>query len=234
MSKSFLLLAVASLTCCTSSVSAGDLSKIDRTIGKEPAYQSKAPSYCLLVFGSEAKTRIWLVLDGDVLYIDRNGNGDLTEAGEKLQVAEGNVVIDDLTEIDGRTRHQHLKIVLGKGEKGKRKLEHVSVETLGKFKEYSFVHESASRPQDAQVIHFNGPLKFGLSGTIELVRGEPNKIGAMIGTPVVKPTRYAFHSIVDHSKGIPDDIHPWAEIEFPAKDADRKPFVIKLALRQRC
>jgi hypothetical protein len=42
---------------------AADLSKIDRTIKKEPKYKGK-PKYCLLVFGPEAKTRIWLVLDG--------------------------------------------------------------------------------------------------------------------------------------------------------------------------
>ena len=59
-----------------------DLIKIDRTIAKEPVYQSK-PKYCLLVFGPEAKTRVWLVRDGDLLYVDRNGNGDLTEKGER-------------------------------------------------------------------------------------------------------------------------------------------------------
>src|SRR5262249_60230214 len=48
-----------------------DLTKIDRTIAKEPAYQSKSPSYGLLVFGSKAKSRAWVVLDGDVLYVAR-------------------------------------------------------------------------------------------------------------------------------------------------------------------
>src|SRR5262249_34625811 len=60
-----------------------DLTRTDRTIAKEPAYKSK-PKYCLLVFGPEAKTRVWLVLDGDRLYVDRNGNGDLTDDGECL------------------------------------------------------------------------------------------------------------------------------------------------------
>jgi len=60
---------------------AADLTEIERSIRKEPAYQSKTPRYCLLVFGPEAKTRIWLVLDGKTLYVDRNGNGDLTEGG---------------------------------------------------------------------------------------------------------------------------------------------------------
>ena len=53
---------------------AADLSKIDRTIKKEPTYKTK-PKYCLLVFGPEAKTRAWLVLDGDVLFIDRWADG---------------------------------------------------------------------------------------------------------------------------------------------------------------
>jgi hypothetical protein len=63
---------------------AADLSKIDRTLKKEPNYQSK-PKYCLLVFGKEASHRVWLVLDGDTLYVDRNGNGDLTEEGKRIE-----------------------------------------------------------------------------------------------------------------------------------------------------
>ncbi|HEV3448532.1 MAG TPA: hypothetical protein VG099_28095, partial [Gemmataceae bacterium] len=30
---------------------------------KEPVYQSKGPKYCLLTFGREGKTRVWLVFD---------------------------------------------------------------------------------------------------------------------------------------------------------------------------
>jgi hypothetical protein len=71
------------LLALSSAAAAADLTNIERRIEREPAYQSK-PKYCLLVFGPEAKTRIWLVLDGDMLYVDRNGNGDLTEPGEKV------------------------------------------------------------------------------------------------------------------------------------------------------
>ena len=63
---------------------AADLASVDRTIKKEPAYQSKSPRYALLVFGSEARDRVWLVHDGETLYVDRNGDGDLTGAGEKV------------------------------------------------------------------------------------------------------------------------------------------------------
>jgi hypothetical protein len=71
------------LLLCPAVTRATDLAKIDRTIKKEPAYKGR-PKYCLLVFGPEAKTRVWLVLDGDTLYVDRNGNGDLTEQGERV------------------------------------------------------------------------------------------------------------------------------------------------------
>jgi hypothetical protein len=72
--------------CCLSFSLAADAPlKIDRTIGKEPVYKSKAPKYGLLVFGPQAKDRIWLVLDGDTLYVDRNGDGDLTDPGEKIE-----------------------------------------------------------------------------------------------------------------------------------------------------
>src|SRR5437870_12141796 len=78
------LLVLALLSFCSAPATATDLSKVDRTIKKEPAYKGK-PKYCLLVFGLEAKTRVWLVLDGATLYADMNGNGDLTEPGERCE-----------------------------------------------------------------------------------------------------------------------------------------------------
>jgi hypothetical protein len=56
----------------------------DRKIRMEPNYRTKTPSYGILTFGPEGKDRVWLVLDGDTLYVDRNGNGDLTEPGEMV------------------------------------------------------------------------------------------------------------------------------------------------------
>jgi hypothetical protein len=58
--------------------------KVERTIAKEPAYQTDKPGYALLTFGPVAADRVWLVWDGPTLYVDRNGNGDLTEAGDKV------------------------------------------------------------------------------------------------------------------------------------------------------
>jgi hypothetical protein len=83
MNRSTFLAVLTCIGLCAPPLFAEDLSRIDRNIGKEPAYKSK-PKYCLLVFGRAARTRVWLVLDGDTLYVDRNANGDLTEEGEKV------------------------------------------------------------------------------------------------------------------------------------------------------
>jgi hypothetical protein len=84
-----------------------DLGEVDRTLEKEPAYKGD-PKYCLVVFGPEGKTRVWLVLDGDVLYVDRNGNGDLTEEGERVEPKPENKygrTFQAVTVRDGRLTH---------------------------------------------------------------------------------------------------------------------------------
>ena len=84
MGKISCLSAAVLLFCVGStSVFAVDPPKVDRAIAKEPAYKDK-PKYCQLVFGPTASDRVWLVQDGDVLYVDRKGNGDLTGADCKI------------------------------------------------------------------------------------------------------------------------------------------------------
>ena len=60
--------------------------KIDRTIKKEPKYINE-PKYVLLAFGPRPSSRSGSRSTATSLYIDRNGNGDLTEDGERLRTA---------------------------------------------------------------------------------------------------------------------------------------------------
>src|SRR5947209_1305957 len=83
MMLSRLLSIVFLLALSSAAAAAVDLANIERRIAREPTYQNK-PKYCLLVLGPEAKKHVWLVQDGATLYVDRNGNGDLTEADEKV------------------------------------------------------------------------------------------------------------------------------------------------------
>src|SRR5262249_27485138 len=93
-----ILLPLVGLLFLAAPARAVDYDKIDRKLVKEPAYTQQAPAtvllrairgvpqdrpkYALLLFGREAKVRVWVVLHGDGLYLDRNGDGDLTGADE--------------------------------------------------------------------------------------------------------------------------------------------------------
>lgn len=58
------------------------LANVKRPIRREPVWTSRMPRYCLFVVSPER--RIWFVVDGDDLYMDINGDCDLTDPGEKL------------------------------------------------------------------------------------------------------------------------------------------------------
>ncbi len=115
MIRTDLLLTIAAL--CARPTSAAPPS-IDRSIHREPTYQTKSPKYGQLVFGPEGRDRVWLVRDGDTLYVDRNGNGDLTGPGKKIP-AERSPGRDSANEgysfsigdvkVGGRT-HKHLAV----------------------------------------------------------------------------------------------------------------------------
>lgn len=115
MLRIFLLALVALLLAGKASA---DQPPIDRTIAKQPSYQTKRPGYALLVFGSQGRDRVWLVRDGSVLYVDRNGNGDLTEPGERTELPKQTGAKQDNGEtfevrdvtVGGRT-HKDLSVI---------------------------------------------------------------------------------------------------------------------------
>lgn len=105
-----------------------DLNKVVKQIGKEPNYTSKKPLYALAVFGAEAKTSVWMVLDKtkadaashDVLYIDLNANGDLTDAGERIvdkkaKNGSSHFDIPNFTDPNGGATHTEINLGLWKG-----------------------------------------------------------------------------------------------------------------------
>ena len=64
------------------------VSHYDRTIIKEPTYQS-TPKYSLITLGNSGDVKVWMVEDGKRLFVDRNANGDLTDDGPPIE--PGNV-----------------------------------------------------------------------------------------------------------------------------------------------
>jgi hypothetical protein len=112
MNRSLFFTLLAVLVQSAIPTQAADLTRIERTIAKEPAYKSKSQKYCLLVFGPEAKTKVWLVLDGGTLYIDRNGNGDLTEKGKRVEgKGFGGYFFEAGDVKDGALTHTNIRVV---------------------------------------------------------------------------------------------------------------------------
>jgi hypothetical protein len=285
------LLVVAWIVLGTGPALAVDLTKIDRTIGKEPAYLSKSPKYCLLVFGAKAETRVWLVLDlvaepweangaKNFLYVDRNGNGDLTEPGERVLCTmlerQGYVTsfspkphvtqvpqfkVGAIVERDGKTRHTDLTLEVGSYVQDYRPCSlSLKVNTREMQSAGGQLLRFADRPQDAPIIHFNGPLTLRVcmeTGVLhvpisydvdspkrrrwydehpptyeerKLIRGESCSLYAQLGTQGLGRGTFAALS----AGAVPEDVHPEAEITYSTKDPKKPPIVARVTLKQRC
>jgi hypothetical protein len=210
-----------------------DLSRLrDRPI-KEPTYGSNVQKYCLLVFGPRAEKPIWIVVDGTTLFVDANGNGDLTEpleavAGdgrwymvphvvllEKLVVSIGvNLNLEnDVVWISGKDRPHDRSMI-----------RQAAVDTRGRLR-------FAPRRADAPVIWFDGPLQMSLRVVETLHRNETRPwFSAMIGTPGVGPGTFA---AINHFL-VPDDVHPIAEVLPSGDTSDVHGAVQRFTLKDRC
>lgn len=151
-----------------------DLTQIPRTIAKEPVYQTNSQKYCLLLLGPQARTRLWFVVDGKTAYLDRNGNGDLTEAGER-EFSPGirsykSFSFKHIKEVDGTT-HANLRISVNDKSQFR-----IYLSVAGGDRQYVGLGRSTYRkprlaetPQHAPIIHLNGPMTFGRYGPLVLV-----------------------------------------------------------------
>jgi hypothetical protein len=167
------------------------------------------------------------------LYVDRNCNGDLTEEGNRLiikrnpkqkkagkssAVASVPVVITDR---DG-AKHR-LTFRLTSSGVGLVARCHGS-QYVGSTYRDDLVF--ASRPQDAPIVHLNGPL------TLQLVDpprqwspGEKVNLVVLFGTPGLGKGTFAYMI-----QGFPS--RPTAKIQFPTRKPGAAPQVVKVALKE--
>ena len=243
------LWALALLAIGSAPLPGTDLSKIDRTIGKEPVYKSK-PMYCLLVFGPEANTRVWLVLDGETLYVDRNGNGNLTEDGERLEPRKA-AFNQTAPGAPPRMFQHYFKVGDIAAADRKTKVGSLQLYFLGTAKDAvhenkCFIDVGAQRADDvrfagrtaAPILHFAGPLTFRLFEPAHFVLGqEPsplnikdsaNWLRVSAGTPGLGngPTFVGFTH--DDTRKENQKLEAQADIDFPCKDGLTKRISFKL------
>jgi hypothetical protein len=227
---------------------AADLARIDRSIKKEPAYKTKTQRYCLLVFGPDAGYRIWLVLDGDTLHVDRNGNGDLTEAGESTKPQQTDTDPASFKPItifgpDGKTEEK-LDFALygwfdyknGKNAPAIGPAVHVRWKNrvFGSWGDETGNCKWASRPQEAPILHIDGPLQMGFEVPAEhaLTRKGKDEFELFVGVGTRGLGQGSFVHLCYST--IPEDVHPSAVLEFPNKEPGKAPIRVQTVLKQRC
>lgn len=163
---------------------AADLSAIKRVIVKEPAYQGK-PRYCMLVFGPEANTRIWIVRDDRHLYVDRLGAGDLTAAGVKVDADPNRIA--NLANIGAANRKNLSLYTMGNhfrltfGQRGGGNTQYVGIGLMER-------PVWGDKAENAPIIHFDGPMALARYGPAVNVpraasHGRSTSLRLMVGTP---------------------------------------------------
>jgi hypothetical protein len=203
-----------------------DYSKADRTIKAEPVYQSKSPRYALLVFGPQAKLRVWVATDGETIYVDRNSDGDLTEKGKRFPTVADCKNIE-LADPDGKTRYVITGISAFKEEASATTHLMVSVDIKGPISYRQYCDAAmADSPAKAPIAHFHGPLTMGprtinwkLPPKLALVSGE--KPADLPGTVGTMNAEYGCWVVVrsHNSKGgaFAKDVFPVVDVEFAPK-----------------
>jgi hypothetical protein len=223
-----LLPLVLALTVGSPPTGTVDLTEIPRSIAKEPTYQTRDPKYCLLVLGPRAETRIWIVLDGKTLYVDRNGNGNLTEAGKQVTSSGATFAIGGIKEAGARTRHLQLWM-RQRADKSMRlifTLDKQVQQYVGFDSEDPF--QMGDRPQRAPIIHLDGPLTARLyDAPPTFVAGQAVELDLAIGTPGLGKGAFA---AIQCCTVLSCNTAPFAEITFPHRDPKREPIVTQVTL----
>jgi hypothetical protein len=262
MKSTFLALVMLALGCPTAWSEPPDLKGIDRTILKEPKYTSR-PCYALLVFGPKAQKRVWLAVDGNVLYVDRNGNGDLSEPGErvpldveatkKMNVAPGaykGMNVFDIGEVQGVRLRLDFWVrdesFIPHDDFYKRILKERAANDWENATLWRFAADGSKaqnpvilsrRPRDAQISHIGGPLTFRLRS----VEGQSLKASSEATFDVVigsagaaaRNSRLPVFSPLTTTE-VPADVHPVAHFEFPHKTRGQAPIKLEAMLNKRC
>ena len=221
--------AVVTLLFAGGLAAALDFDKLDRRIAKEPDYQSK-PLYGLAILGSDAKMHVWMVLDGERLYVDKNCNGDLTDDGPPAELKNKDTDPASFEDIEvtpdsGRTvykfevTNQSVHVTFPDGR------------WFGAWGDHHAPLMFSSSAVKAPAMHFGGALRMGFDvrNPIERVAGG-FQLSACVGTPGSAPGAWV-HLLY---KTIPRDVHPKVELEFQPEVAGGQPVRVRFTLGQRC
>lgn len=223
----------------------------DRTPPKAiPAGISNSARYALILLGNEPEARVWIIVDGERVYVDKNANGDLTETDELLaqpnhitvdantSVRFAEYEVKDFTPVAGQPAGE-LKITrVGENSRYIISMNRGVYQFARQDKQgYLTLGDSI---EQAAVLRFGGTLQF-----IPLVRGWPdevhyqlvlhpgeNLLTALLGTPGIGPgsTVSSTAPLVQGEKPLIAKV----TLVIPAANPNDDPIEIKLDLTCTC
>lgn len=214
---------------------------IDRAIVREPEYAS-APKYSLLVLDDEGTCKVWIVEDGQRLYVDRNGNADLTDDGPPLET-QNRRDYPGAAEGPYWAFEYHLEEFAPPGPKVTQfKLTHWKQGDLPERHGLSLTLNAlrpmyagwfglfSDSPDTAPVVHLGGKLQ------PQKLRGQMFVLGSAnqrLSIAFINPGR----SMAEHARlsidAVPESVVPVAEIDWPVNPGEAS-LRTSHTLRERC
>jgi len=176
-----------------------DFGKIERKIKSEPKYEA-GPRYAMLAVGADAKIRMWMAMDvtvgDDVVYIDRDLDGNLGEEGERFVTKKdpwGNVIatIGKIEFPDEKTTLEDFVVTtrFSNHKNHQPPVVHVRFRLNGKVtvsggQGPSGSSEWGTSTEKAPILYANpfGPLSFLHTGSKEMTIGAESNVTLNVGT----------------------------------------------------
>lgn len=215
------------------------VSHVDRTLGKEPVYQS-APQYSLITLGNRGDVHVWMVEDGRRLFVDKNANGDLTDDGPPIEPSnvrrldanqwDFEYLLDAVTPTNGA---QHRDFVLRRWNYGAKEDSYgLSLSVDGRMPMYAgwFGTFWSTNREHAPVIHFGGPLTPKMLRRTEFTLGESQQRMSLCFINPGSGEGAVSRLSID---ALPGFVVPELTIEWPTS-GDRAPLRTSHPLTQRC
>jgi len=215
-------------------------------VGAATAYYLNRPKplFAQVAFGPEARLRVWFVLDGYTIYLDRS-RGDIPRRTERLSWPDCKI---QLADPDGRTRYIITKVrplytrqAVQRGQQQEFCL-HVTITGPVVYKQYGTVR-MADRPELAGIGHVHGPLTVAAAAIRNLsplgfVAGrDPTDLNVWVTTQQTNGESWiAVRSENEARNGpaFPPGVVPAADVEFPSKAAGGPPIRRRFALNELC
>lgn len=206
---------------------------VDHPVPRQPKYTASRQVFCRLAFAAKRERNVWLAIDGDRLYLDRNADRDLTDTGERFEGGKTRDVTTEFTANDLRRRYSKLRVRWANSEK--RKLLIVSVAVGGAFRMQTIqdADSLATKPERAPVVRFGGELQLQFYGkpSHSLWRGKNARTILPIFVGIEARSKSpAKASVVS---GIPRDVRPVAQIRYLSKNSKDNPITVTVPLNSR-